>query len=88
LAEVDDSATNRPNRPSAERSVLADALDQAGFRDAQDPAGDLKPGDFVKVECGACGHVGLLAPQFLVNIGAQSHEPRARPPSARALPQL
>jgi hypothetical protein len=26
---------------------------------------DLAPGDFVKVDCAACGHTALLAPVFL-----------------------
>jgi hypothetical protein len=30
---------------------------------------DLRPGDFVKVDCGACGHTALLAPAFLSRLG-------------------
>ena len=31
--------------------------------------GDLAPGDFVKVDCGACSHTALLAPAFLPRLG-------------------
>ena len=31
--------------------------------------GDLKPGDFVTVECGACGHDGLIHPSALPSLG-------------------
>ena len=30
---------------------------------------DLGPGDFVKVDCAACEHTGLLAPAFLSRLG-------------------
>ena len=30
---------------------------------------DLGPGDFVKVDCAACHHVALLAPDFLLRLG-------------------
>jgi hypothetical protein len=30
---------------------------------------DLGPGDFVKVDCAACGHTALLAPGFLNRLG-------------------
>jgi ribosomal protein S27E len=30
---------------------------------------DLGPGDFVKVDCGACSHTALLAPGFLSRLG-------------------
>jgi hypothetical protein len=30
---------------------------------------DLGPGDFVKVDCAACHHVALLAPEFLLRRG-------------------
>jgi hypothetical protein len=30
---------------------------------------DLKPGDFVVVECGACGHDGLIHPLALSSLG-------------------
>jgi hypothetical protein len=30
---------------------------------------DLKPGDFVRVECGACGHDGLIHPSALASLG-------------------
>ena len=30
---------------------------------------DLGRGDFVKVDCAACQHVALLAPEFLVRLG-------------------
>jgi hypothetical protein len=30
---------------------------------------DLGLGDFVKVDCAACHHVALLAPDFLVRLG-------------------
>jgi endogenous inhibitor of DNA gyrase (YacG/DUF329 family) len=30
---------------------------------------DLGPGDFVKVDCAACHHVALLAPEFLLRLG-------------------
>ncbi len=29
---------------------------------------DLGPGDFVKVDCGACDHTALLAPTFLLRL--------------------
>jgi hypothetical protein len=32
-------------------------------------ASDLKPGDFVIVECGACGHDGLIHPAALTSLG-------------------
>ncbi len=31
---------------------------------------DLGPGDFVKVDCAACGHTALPAPAFLNRLGA------------------
>lgn len=30
---------------------------------------DLQPGDFVFVECGACGHDGLIHPAALPSLG-------------------
>ena len=30
---------------------------------------DLGLGDFVKVDCAACHHVAVLAPEFLVRLG-------------------
>jgi hypothetical protein len=30
---------------------------------------DLRPGDFVKVDCAACHHVALLTPNALVRVG-------------------
>jgi ribosomal protein S27E len=30
---------------------------------------DLRQGDFVKVDCAACHHVALLAPEFLLRLG-------------------
>jgi hypothetical protein len=30
---------------------------------------DLGQGDFVKVDCAACQHVALLAPEFLLRLG-------------------
>jgi ribosomal protein S27E len=30
---------------------------------------DLGPGDFVKIDCAACEHTGLLAPAFLSRLG-------------------
>jgi hypothetical protein len=30
---------------------------------------DLGPGDFVKLDCGACSHMALLAPAFLDRLG-------------------
>jgi hypothetical protein len=30
---------------------------------------DLRPGEFVKVDCAACHHVALLAPEFLLRLG-------------------
>jgi hypothetical protein len=30
---------------------------------------DCGPGDFVKVDCAACGHTALLAPAFLSRLG-------------------
>jgi hypothetical protein len=30
---------------------------------------DLGQGDFVKVDCAACHHVALLAPEFLLRLG-------------------
>ena len=37
--------------------------------------GDLGSGDFVKIDCGACGHTALLTPAFLARLGL---EPRQR----------
>jgi hypothetical protein len=34
---------------------------------------DLRPGDFVKIDCGACGHTALLAPAFLSRLGLSPH---------------
>jgi ribosomal protein S27E len=31
--------------------------------------GDLGPGDFLKVDCAACGHTAVLAPAFLDRLG-------------------
>jgi hypothetical protein len=31
--------------------------------------GDLRPGDFVVVECGACGHDALIHPAALPSLG-------------------
>jgi hypothetical protein len=36
---------------------------------AGSPPKDLGPGDFVKVDCAACGHTALLAPAFLARLG-------------------
>ena len=36
---------------------------------------DLGRGDFVKVDCAACGHMALLTPAFLARLGL---EPRHR----------
>jgi hypothetical protein len=30
---------------------------------------DLRPGDFVKVDCSACSHTALLSPIFLSRLG-------------------
>src|SRR5271166_4196008 len=30
---------------------------------------DLGPGDFLRVDCGACSHTALLAPAFLLRLG-------------------
>ena len=30
---------------------------------------DLGPGDFVKIDCVACGHTALLTPAFLARLG-------------------
>jgi hypothetical protein len=30
---------------------------------------DLGPGDFVKVDCAACHHVAVFAPEFLLRLG-------------------
>jgi hypothetical protein len=36
---------------------------------------DLGPGDFVKVDCAACGHTALLAAAFLNRLGlSQRHK--------------
>jgi hypothetical protein len=35
--------------------------------------GDLGRGDFVKVDCAACHHVALLAPEFLLRLGLSPH---------------
>ena len=35
---------------------------------------DLKPGDFVVVECGACGHDGLIHPTALPSLGLNPDE--------------
>jgi hypothetical protein len=34
---------------------------------------DLGQGDFVKVDCAACLHVALLAPDFLLRLGLSPH---------------
>ncbi len=36
--------------------------------------GDLKPGDFVQVECGVCGHDGLIHPAALPLLGLRPDE--------------
>jgi hypothetical protein len=36
--------------------------------------GDLKPGDFVIVECTSCGHDGLIHPAALTSLGFGSNE--------------
>lgn len=36
---------------------------------------DLRPGDFVKIDCAACSHTALLTPAFLARLGL---EPRFR----------
>jgi hypothetical protein len=36
---------------------------------------DLGSGDFVKIDCAACGHTALLTPAFLARLGL---EPRHR----------
>jgi hypothetical protein len=35
---------------------------------------DLKPGDFVIVECGSCGHDGLIHPAALPSLGLGSNK--------------
>ena len=35
---------------------------------------DLKPGDFVMVECASCGHDGLIHPAALPSLGLGSNE--------------
>jgi hypothetical protein len=35
---------------------------------------NLGPGDFVVVECGACGHVGLIRPAALPSLGLGPEE--------------
>jgi hypothetical protein len=35
---------------------------------------DLKPGDFVIVECASCGHEGLMHPAALLSLGLGSNE--------------
>jgi hypothetical protein len=35
---------------------------------------DLAPGDFVLVECGACGHDGLIHPTALPSLGLRPDE--------------
>jgi ribosomal protein S27E len=32
---------------------------------------DLGSGDFVKIDCGACGHTALLTPAFLTQLGLE-----------------
>ena len=32
---------------------------------------DLRPGDFVKIDCAACRHTALLAPAFLSRLGLE-----------------
>jgi hypothetical protein len=34
---------------------------------------DLGPGDFLKIDCGACSHTALLAPAFLPRLGLNPH---------------
>ena len=38
------------------------------------PMSDLKPGDFVIVECALCGHDGLIHPAALPSLGPGSNE--------------
>ena len=33
---------------------------------------DLGQGDFVKVDCAACGHTALLTPEFLTRLGPKA----------------
>jgi hypothetical protein len=33
---------------------------------------DLGPGDFVKIDCAACGHTALLTPVFLARLGLKA----------------
>ena len=33
---------------------------------------DLGPGDFVKIDCAACGHTALLTPAFLAWLGLKA----------------
>ena len=35
---------------------------------------DLKPGDFVVVDCGGCGHNGLIHPSALPSLGLGPYE--------------
>ncbi len=35
---------------------------------------DLKPGDFVKLDCAACSHTALLTPSFLARLGLGQRE--------------
>lgn len=35
---------------------------------------DLGPGDFVKVDCGACSHTALLTPAFLHKLGLEARD--------------
>jgi hypothetical protein len=34
---------------------------------------DLEPGDFLRVDCGACSHTALLTPAFLDRLGLSPH---------------
>ena len=34
---------------------------------------DLGPGDFVKIDCGACSHTALVTPAFLSRLGLEQH---------------
>jgi hypothetical protein len=48
---------------------------------------DLGRGDLIKVDCVACHHVALLAPDFLLRLGL-SPETKARPQRAGPVPGM
>ena len=48
---------------------------------------DLGPGDFVKVDCAACEHTGLLAPAFLSRLGL-SPQDKVLDLQSREVPEL